>query len=70
MPQLTITLSAAQKTALTNAFTTLNQAADSVQFKRAIDLLRRMSPARREQALAAYPRLAALIELGRKLRID
>jgi len=70
MQTLTITLSAAQKTALTNAFNTLSQAIDSNQFQQALEILRRATPARRDAILAAYPRLNAIIELGRKLRVD
>jgi hypothetical protein len=70
MHTLTITLTPAQKTALTNAFDTLNTAIDGNQFQRALALLRRVSPAKRDAILAAYPRLNAIIGLGQKLRVE
>ncbi len=70
MPQLTITLTNAQKTALTNAYQNLTAFVDSSQGQQALAILRQASMARREAILAAYPRLAALVELGRKLRVD
>ena len=70
MHTLTITLTPAQKAALTGAFNTLDSAIGSTQFQNALAILRCVTQARREQMLAAYPRLNAIVELGRKLRVD
>ena len=69
MPNLSLGLTAGEKTAIVNAALTLEQALDG-KLRPAIELLRRLPPAKREAIFATAPRLARLVALGERLRVD
>lgn len=66
---VTINLTAPQKAALVTAYQNITQFVDSAQFQKVMEVLRSVSPAKRDALIESYDRLKKLIELGEKLRV-